>query len=70
MPLQHLAIGTPATIFQPGDTEAMMAALQRQGFARTVLDIDLGGKSEAEVNEEYASKYTRGGSSASGSHAG
>lgn len=59
VPLQHVAIGTPATIFQPGDTEAMMAALLRQGFAHTVFGINLDGKSEAEVKEEYASRYAR-----------
>ncbi len=59
VPLQHVAIGTPATTCRPGDPEAVMAALQRQGFARTIFDIDLAGKSEAKVKEEYASKYAR-----------
>jgi carbonic anhydrase/acetyltransferase-like protein (isoleucine patch superfamily) len=59
VPLQHVAIGTPATIFQPGDTAAMMEALRRQGFARTVFGIELEGKSEAEVKEEYAATYVR-----------
>jgi carbonic anhydrase/acetyltransferase-like protein (isoleucine patch superfamily) len=59
VPLQHVAIGTPATMFQPGDTDAMMAALQRQGFAGMVFGIDLEGKSDAEVKEEYAAKYVR-----------
>lgn len=59
VPLQHVAIGTPATIFRPGDTEAMMAALRRQGFAGMVFGIELEGKSEAEVKEEYAGRYAR-----------
>src|SRR5207302_2389746 len=59
VPLQHVAIGTPATIFQPGDTDAMMTALRQQEFARTVFGIDLEGKSEAEVKEQYASRYAR-----------
>ncbi|MGZ6286220.1 MAG: hypothetical protein ACXWQ5_23370, partial [Ktedonobacterales bacterium] len=52
-------IGTPATIFQPGDTDAVMTAPRQQEFARTVFGIDLEGKSEAEVKEQYASRYAR-----------
>lgn len=43
----------------PSDREAMMAALQRQGFAGTVFGIDLEGKSDAEIKKEYAAKYAR-----------
>ncbi len=55
----YVAIGTPATTFQPDDTEAMMAALQRQDFARTVFAIDLEDKTEAEIEEVYTAKYVR-----------
>jgi carbonic anhydrase/acetyltransferase-like protein (isoleucine patch superfamily) len=59
VPLQHVAIGTPATIFPPSETETMMEALGRQGFRQMVFGIEVEGKSRAEILEESARKYSR-----------
>ncbi|WP_165423019.1 gamma carbonic anhydrase family protein [Ktedonosporobacter rubrisoli] len=52
VPLQHIAIGTPARIFRPGETEAMMAALHKEGFKHVVLGMDLTKRGQ-EAIEEY-----------------
>jgi carbonic anhydrase/acetyltransferase-like protein (isoleucine patch superfamily) len=51
VPLQHVAIGNPATIFSPADTEAMMEALGKLDFGRTVFGTNLNEKSVPEVIE-------------------
>jgi carbonic anhydrase/acetyltransferase-like protein (isoleucine patch superfamily) len=60
VPLQHVAIGTPATIFPPGDTQAMMEALGELNFARMVFGVEREGRSSAEITEGYVTRYTRG----------
>lgn len=59
VPLEHVAIGTPATIFRPDETEPMMAALGAQAFGRTVFGIETDGRPEVEIREEYAARYSR-----------
>lgn len=59
VPLQHVAIGTPATIFAPGDTDAMMHALRDQGFSSMVFGVERQGKSNAQVVEQFLTKYVR-----------
>jgi len=60
VPIQHVAIGTPATIFAPSDTSPMMEALGKQGFGNMVFGLQTGEKSRPEVVEEWARRYTRG----------
>lgn len=59
VPLQHVAIGTPATIFAPGETEPMMKKLGQQGFMNMVFGIVPGGQ-RVETIKALARKYTRG----------
>lgn len=59
VPLQHIAIGTPATIFPPSETEPMMKKLAQEGFMNTVFGI-APGKPRKEVIETFAHKYTHG----------
>ena len=59
VPLQHVAIGTPARIFPLNETEAMMEALRQQGFGPMVFGIKRDGKSPAEIQEESARKYVQ-----------
>jgi carbonic anhydrase/acetyltransferase-like protein (isoleucine patch superfamily) len=51
VPLQHVAIGNPATILSPADTEAMMKALATLDFGRTVFGTNLNEKSVPEIIE-------------------
>lgn len=60
VPLQHIAVGTPARIFPPAETEAMQQALRAQNFWRLVFDIEREGKPLEEVIAECLAKYTRG----------
>jgi carbonic anhydrase/acetyltransferase-like protein (isoleucine patch superfamily) len=59
VPLQHIAIGTPATIFAPGETDAMMEALRSQGFASVVFGVERQGKTNGHVVEQFLTKYVR-----------
>jgi carbonic anhydrase/acetyltransferase-like protein (isoleucine patch superfamily) len=60
VPLQHVAIGTPATIFAPSETEAMMATLVRQGFSKLVFGLDPADFStSAQLREAQLARYTR-----------
>ena len=59
VPLQHIAIGTPANIFRPGDTEAMMEALRKEGFRQVVLGMDIQGRSGEEAQEEVRKGWDR-----------
>jgi carbonic anhydrase/acetyltransferase-like protein (isoleucine patch superfamily) len=61
VPLQHVAIGTPATIFAPSETEAMMAALAKQEFSKLVFGLDAADfATSAELREAQLTRYTRG----------
>ena len=51
VPLQHVAIENPATIFSPADTEAMMEALGKLGFGQTVFGTNLNEKSVPQIIE-------------------
>jgi carbonic anhydrase/acetyltransferase-like protein (isoleucine patch superfamily) len=59
VPLQHVAIGTPATIFAPSETEPMMKKLAQQGFMNKVFGI-APGEQRVETIEAMAHKYARG----------
>lgn len=59
VPLQHIAIGTPATIFSPGETEPMMKKLGQQGFMNMVFGI-ASDDHRVEIIKATAHKYTRG----------
>ncbi|HEV8192552.1 MAG TPA: hypothetical protein VGP82_13880 [Ktedonobacterales bacterium] len=60
VPLQHVAIGTPATIFAPSETEAMMAALAKQEFSKLVFGLDAADFStSAELREAQLARYSR-----------
>jgi carbonic anhydrase/acetyltransferase-like protein (isoleucine patch superfamily) len=56
VPLQHVAIGAPATIFRPGDTEAMMVVLRGQNFGPTVFGMTTYGRTETGDQEEQYRK--------------
>lgn len=61
VPLQHVAIGTPATIFAPSETEAMMAKLAEQEFSKQVFGLDAAGFStSAELREAQLARYAHG----------
>jgi carbonic anhydrase/acetyltransferase-like protein (isoleucine patch superfamily) len=51
VPIQHVAIGNPATIFSPADTEAIMEALGKLDFGHTVFGTNLNEKSVPEIIE-------------------
>lgn len=59
VPIKHVAIGSPARIFTPGDTDAMMAALREQRFTLTVFGVDSDGRSDADVYEALTERYAR-----------
>lgn len=59
VPLQHVAIGTPATVFAPSETEPMMKALEEQGFRKMVFGVDTEGQGRDEVIEASARRYIR-----------
>lgn len=60
VPLQHIAVGTPATIFAPAETEAMQQALRAQNFWRLVFDIEREGRPLEDIIAECLTKYSRG----------
>jgi carbonic anhydrase/acetyltransferase-like protein (isoleucine patch superfamily) len=58
VPIQHVAIGTPATIFDPSRGEEMMAALARENFMASVFGVETAGRSRADVMAEAIGRYS------------
>lgn len=52
VPPQTVAIGDPVKIFSPDEKEAMAKAIMSLGFARLAFNIDVAGKSRAEIYKE------------------
>jgi hypothetical protein len=57
VPIQHVAIGTPAAIFDPGQTEAMTSALRRQRFMARVFGVETEGRSRRDIVTEAHGRY-------------
>lgn len=60
VPLQHIAVGTPARIFAPAETESMQQALYAQNFWRLVFDIEREDRPLEDIIAECLAKYSRG----------
>lgn len=58
VPVQHIAIGTPARIFSPVESLEMRAALTEQNFWRYVFDIEPEDRPLDEIIAECLARYS------------
>ena len=59
VPIGHIALGDPATIYPPGDAPAVHAQLRALGFTKAVFGFDAPGLADAGTIETLCTRYAR-----------